>query len=30
VRSKFNVRGGIYTEVEFQHKNKNWKSKVDL
>ena len=30
VRSKFNVRGGIYTEVEFQHKNKNWKPKINL
>ncbi len=30
VRSKFHVRGGIYTEVEFQHKNKDWRSKINL
>ena len=25
--SKFNVRGGIYTDVEFTHQNDNWKPK---
>ena len=24
-KSKFNVRGGIYTDVEFTHRNDNWK-----
>jgi len=30
VRSKFNVRGGIYTEVEFQYKKEKWKPRIDL
>jgi len=30
VRSKFNVRGGIYTEVEFEDRKKNWRSKINL
>ena len=25
VKSKFNVRGGIYTDVEFIHRNPDWK-----
>ena len=24
-KSKFNVRGGIYTDVEFIHRNPDWK-----
>ena len=24
-KSKFNVRGGIYTDVEFTHRNDTWK-----
>tara|TARA_B100000700_G_C14557437_1_gene629490 strand:- start:369 stop:647 length:279 start_codon:yes stop_codon:yes gene_type:complete len=24
-KSKFNVRGGIYTDVEFTHRNSKWK-----
>ena len=30
VRAKFNVRGGIYTEVEFEHTKENWDSKINL
>ncbi len=30
VRSKFNVGGGIYTEVEFEDRKKNWRSKINL
>ena len=30
VRAKFNVRGGIYTEVEFEHTKENWNSKINL
>ena len=26
-KSKFNVRGGIYTDVEFIHRNPDWKPK---
>ena len=26
-KSKFNVRGGIYTDVEFTHRNDKWKPK---
>jgi 7-cyano-7-deazaguanine reductase len=24
LKSKFNVRGGIYTDVEFTHRNRDW------
>ena len=30
VRAKFNVRGGIYTEVEFEDRKENWESKISL
>ena len=30
VRAKFNVRGGIYTEVEFEHTKENWDSEINL
>tara|TARA_B100001250_G_scaffold354857_1_gene328974 strand:- start:3714 stop:4097 length:384 start_codon:yes stop_codon:yes gene_type:complete len=30
VRSKFNVRGGIYTEVEFEYKKEDWNSEISL
>ena len=30
VRAKFNVRGGIYTEVEFEDRKENWNSEINL
>jgi len=30
IKSKFYVRGGIYTEVEFEDKKRNWKPKINL
>lgn len=30
VRAKFNVRGGIYTEVEFECRKENWDSQINL
>lgn len=30
VKAKFNVRGGIYTEVEFEDRKENWNSEINL
>ena len=30
VKSKFNVRGGIYTEVEFEDRKRKWEPKINL